>query len=657
MSTPADEAIDVDVEGVSEFSVDHRLAWSLRRVAATCAIVLLLVAYVMVVRSSDQVVHFVDMLRRNAAAAMLAVAVLAALVWRFATPRLHQIVARVREHVVTGPIIVATGLGLCITPAIVSWLTASWAYSKIGGVIPWSDASAYQIGGSRLLHQGRIEAFNMRRPWNAGFYAVRMSLTGENFWASMLLQGLLVGLAAIIFLAVVAKRLGLPACVTAAAVLFAFVGPVIDLTLSESLGITLGCLAAAALCEGASTHRSWLFSVGLLELTVALNVRAGAYLMLPALIIWLAVDTFHSRLPMWKPILMAVGGVVAGFALVLPMNALYGNGTGSVNGNFSYVIYGLAHGGTGWDSAFAEFNPSDYKSEEAMTDAIYNAAIQEIRAHPGQLVQGVLRGFGKYAKQGVYGFAPTPNGLTLLALMFVGWVPLLARGAHRRLGTMVLAAWVGFMLSIPFVFPDGGFRVTAVAVPILSIPPAAGVALIARRSLRALVESSPRSPEFDRGRVGLVAAASFSSVAVLVLGPPVARALYDQPSIPVVNCRRGEVPVVTYMGRGVAHVTLVAEGTTPRNFGEMTAQEFHDLSYSGPHTEIGPALSFIPSGSVLVSTDNLIAGSRSTVLAVVPEDQYPGDRKLVAFCGQPPDDAEAAFYGVMSAGDVEVLDP
>jgi len=115
--------------------------------------------------------------------------------------------------------------------------------------------------------------------------------------------------------------------------------------------------------------------------------------------------------------------------------------------------------------------------------------------------------------------------------------------------------------------------------------------------------------------------------------------------------------VVIYMGRVVIPIILVGERESPRNSGEMTSRQFHDLDYSGPHTEIGPALSFIGGGSVLVSTDNLISGSRPTVLAVVPEREYPGDRKLVAFCGRPSTDELAASWGVMSAGDLEVLDP
>ena len=656
MIAPADDStVDTSVDLANDVPVGHRNA--LVRVAAVFGVALVLVGYVVIIRSSDQLVSFVDLLRRNSAAAMLGIAVTGALLWRFAPPPPHELISKVRGKVAVGPTIVATGLALCITPAIVSWLTASSAYSKIGGVIPWSDASAYQIGGSRLLHQGRLDAFNMRRPWNAGFYAVRMSLTGENFWATMLLQGLLVGLAAMLFLAVIAKRLGGFACLTAAAVLFVFVSPFLDLTLSESLGVALGCLAAAALCEGVATHRSWLFSLGLLQLTVALNVRAGAYLMLPALIVWLGVDTFRSGLPMLKPLLMAVGAAVAGFVLVLPMNVLYGTGSGSVNGNFSYTLYGLAHGGTGWSSAYAAFNSKDYQTEEAMTNAVYQAALHQIRAHPEKLVQGVVRGFGQYAKQGVYGFAATPLSLTLLGLMLVGWVPLLARGSHRRLGTMVLSAWIGFFLSIPFIFPDGGFRVTAVMVPMLAIPPAAGVAFIARVDLHRMMDSPPHVSASDRGRLRLIVAGSFGSLAVLVLGPPVARALYDAPSIPALSCPQGQVPVVAYLGRGVAHVTLVGEGESPQNFGEMTSQQFHDLNYSGPHSEIGSALAFIGSGSVLVSTDNLIPGSTPTVLAVVPETQYPGDRRLVAFCGHPAADETAASYGVMSAQDLEVLDP
>ena len=183
----------------------------------------------------------------------------------------------------------------------------------------------------------------MRRPLNAGFYAVRMSLTGQDFWTALLLQGLIVGLCTAVFFVVIARRLGAAACLAAGAVLFAFLIPLIDLTLSEPLGVALGSLAAAALWEGVATRSHWMFSLGLLTLTVALNVRSGPYLVIPALLIWYTIDLARSNLPLVRPVLVAAGAVVCGSVLVLPMNVPYGTGSGLDN-QWEFLIHSVRLG-------------------------------------------------------------------------------------------------------------------------------------------------------------------------------------------------------------------------------------------------------------------------------------------------------------------------
>lgn len=654
---------DLDTHSTTDPEMESQPAPSSSRPAArkwilgTIATAILLAMYLVAVRASHRIVVLVDVLTRNSPVLLL-LATLAGVVFaQFASPASRQVGVRIRNSFAIRIVVATTGLALCITPALTSWLHARWAYSKIAGVVPWSDANGYHVGGMQLLDRGQLDALNMRRPLIAGFYAVRLLLTGQNFWAMLLLQGILVGLSALLFLKVVANHFGLTGCAVAAAILFAFVGPLIDLMLSESLGMALGCLGAAALVEGVTGHRSWLFSLGLLMFTIGLNFRAGAYLVLPALLVWLAVDTFRSRGPFWKPVLTGVGAVVGGFVLVLPLTALYGTGTGSMNGNFSYTLYGLAHGGTGWTSVYEEFDPKDFATEADLTDAIYDAAIDEIRSHPAQLVRGIVSGYSDYFEKGIYGFADSPVSWIAIGLMLIGWVPLLDRKRDPRLGTMLLVAWVGFMLSIPILFGDGRFRVLAVVVPILAIPPAAGVSWIARRgSQSALGATAEAEGGQSAGSAWPIAAACVGSLTVLIVGPPIAVALYDSLEAPAVKCPLGEMPVAAEMGRDVAHITVLSEGRHPRNFGEMTNAQFHaDPQYGG--IEIGPALSEISAGSVLVDAYNLIPGERSTALVVVPEAQYPGDRQMVTLCGRPSGDPVAANYGLMFTNHVEVVDP
>jgi hypothetical protein len=210
-----------------------------RRLAiGTPAVAAVVVAYILLLRSSDRVLDVAERTHRSVAIWLVAGAVVALLGAVVAPQRWRDTAERVARHPATAPALMATSICLCVTPAITTWLHGSWGYSKIAGIIPWSDAQAYHAGGAQLLDDDSLAPFNMRRPLNAGFSAIRLAATGGDFWLAMLHQAAIVGASAWVLLRIVGRHFGVAASLVAASLLWTYVLPSLDVTLSEPLGVS-----------------------------------------------------------------------------------------------------------------------------------------------------------------------------------------------------------------------------------------------------------------------------------------------------------------------------------------------------------------------------------------------------------------------------------
>jgi hypothetical protein len=629
------DAQQVAVADVAVPEPGSRVSFSRALGAAT--VLLGLVAFYFLMRQSGSTVALVIWFLEHASYLLGGTAVaLAVLSWREWRGR----------RVTLAPLAVLIALGLSIAPALASWLGPYAAYSKIGGVLPWSDASEYHIGGIQLLETGRLSSFNMRRPLNAGFYATRLFLTMDNFWAVLLIQALLLGGAGFWVCRTIARRFGLAAGVASGAVLYTYALACIDVTLSEALGLTMGCLAFVALWQAVERTSLWLFAVGLVTLTVALNIRSGAFLVLPLLIGWIGWDAHRRGSNAWRPAALAVVAVAVGFLLCMPMNAMFGTGGGSAQGNFADILYGIAHGGVGWQAAAHDFAGRHFASDADLAHAIYRAAFTQIIHHPQTFARGLWVGYRSYLGR-TYGFAPHVMNFVFSVAMLVGWVGLLQR-PHRRLGSMLLAAWLGILLSVPFIFQDGGHRVMAPIVPFLAAPVGLGAAVLARRGFTGLKAVAERS-ESQRS-VTLTAFACGCALLLLVAGAPLSVWLHTAPRVSAPVCGTGEIPMVLEAGPQAAHLTVVPSGAPTHGFGQLTDEQLHaGVSASG--VEIARAFTDIPTGSVVLSTYNLLSATdpnaRPYAIAVVPSAAYPAHRELVAICGRPSPDPAAAPYGLV----------
>jgi len=359
----------------------------------------------------------------------------------------------------------------------------------LGGLLPYSDAQGYYNDALRLLSGRRFTIFSSRRPLFATFLAGLLRLTDLDLRVALIV---LMGMSAVaICFAVreVRRTLGVGSGIFMLLCLFMFYRRYIGTTLTEHLGITFGCFAFCLIWRGAVAARLGPVLVGLFFLSLGLNARAGAFLILPAIACWAAWDLRGPSRSLLRILGSATAAILLGFAvngLVLQVVAI----PGAAYSNFSYVLYGLVFGGN-WILALQQHPELVTLAPLDQANQVYALVWGQIEAHPLSLVTGCFNAWKAFfiGRSGTWfsfilylsplwtdmreaflaeGMAAfnLPRDLWMLldvaarefwivALngLLIAGVLVLMRNRHNRLARLHIAAWAGILLSVPFVPP------------------------------------------------------------------------------------------------------------------------------------------------------------------------------------------------------------
>ena len=202
---------------------------------------------------------------------------------------------------------------LAITALFISILLLKWGQAQsdgalIGGLLPWSDASNYYHGAKNLVEGNDMPLWNGRRPLSTGMLAVFLAFTGQNLQLTLVLLVLITAVSVFFLTQEVSNRYGVVAGAVTLLVLALFYYQFVGTVMSEHLGLALGALALTLLLNGAFKGRMITIWAGLFFLGLALAARAGAFLVLPFLLIggtFLLWDEKRDRLA------FMLGGVVS----------------------------------------------------------------------------------------------------------------------------------------------------------------------------------------------------------------------------------------------------------------------------------------------------------------------------------------------------------
>ena len=408
-----------------------------------------------------------------------------------------------------GPFGVAVGvigifLALAATPALRIWLVIGWLCLwfttglaelrasaitdgiVVGGVVPYSDANNFLREASRLIEGHNLTPW-ASRPLADTYLAGLLYVAGDHLTLALVLAGLFSAVAIGVAAIEVRNCMGIVAATLWTWLLLVYYRRYLGEMLSEHPGIALGALGAALLLRAFNADSRRCLWCGLFILSMALNARAGAFLILPALI---ATLTWRARhLDPIRMLVLASVSVLAAFVINFSLLKLVGAPNGRLMSNYRDTMYGIIFGGN-WEKAAVDIPNYKQMDLSQRASAIDSRVFAAIKANPSLIWRGAARNWSDFffrskAALGPFSFFRHPNTeFVLLLLSGTGLLCSMARS--ERLSPLILAAGLGIVLSVPFVPTTDADRMRAYAatMPAMFLIPAfsfaAGRAWIAR---------------------------------------------------------------------------------------------------------------------------------------------------------------------------------
>lgn len=337
----------------------------------------------------------------------------------------------------------------------------------IGGLLPYKDGFSYYTAGVQMLLNGiQIPPDGLQatgRPLFPGFLSSLLFFSHQNlqyvhaiitaavgfgcYWAARQLYPTLGSLASAIYMAL----------------LYFYIQPLIGTTMSELPGFLFGCLGFVLLWKAARKFRLRDLIAGLIVLILAISIRAGAFFIVPLLVLWAGWAFRGEKRFSYRIAFVTLLTALVTFTLT---NVLYPQRVvapgGTTFGNFAYTIYGQVLGGAGWHRAIEDTQTHD-------SGIVYAAALEFFLKHPTSLMIGIAKSYRDFflpGDAGVFSFyGPGDFGWINFTLWGVSTIFLLkgmiksVREIHSPTAALLSAGWIGIFLSIPFLPPvDGGRR-------------------------------------------------------------------------------------------------------------------------------------------------------------------------------------------------------
>ncbi len=548
------------------------------------------------------------------------------------------------------------------------WITGQSQSTVFNGIVPLYDASGYYIDALRLLSRQDFVffPFSGRRPLFPGFLALLLALANRNL---MIALGVLTALtAAACYLAAkeIQRTHGAEAAIFVLTILFLFYrynsGPV----MSESLGIPLGVLGFALLWRGTAEARSSPAMFGLWISTLALNARAGAFFILPLLLLWGSWRFREEARGFSKKFLIqGLTAISAGFLVNwLVLRALAVPSAGFFV-NFSYSLYGLASGGKNWMYVFTS-HPELLKLQEPyQSETIYKMAFEQIIQDPRLTLQGALvnwQTFFSNSRYGAYSYIARENtnenpvvywGLYILCFLGIyRW----SRKPSDPFSSLIIVTVLGVVLSVPFLPPADASRLRpyAATIMVFALLPMLGIAWMMEQFNTGTHLLSKPDPSFPHQAsvlwfsLALALAATIGPLIVKLMGRPL--------ELPPTSCNLGTSSIVTRFDSGTYFNVNPDEDASFQdgmpNFHLSTVKR---NSHGLPDTNLTIwAIRLKPPVTIFDALDYRTNGN---ALVVSQSKLLPEPGALLEICGDWETDPDLSGYNIFYAQSINVLRP
>ena len=434
----------------------------------------------------------------------------------------------------------------------------------IGGFIPYKDGFYYYNGAGVLLSGQPIPDTGLQgafRPLFPGLLAALLSATGRNLMAGTAVITLWLSISLFSAAWTAGKEWGALPAAWLMVLMAAFIAPMVGFNLTELPGLAYACLAFTLLMASDLNKNPTDVVIGGMALIMANSIRAGAFFMLPFVVLWAGY-----RLNTGKGLSLRY---VAVFSAVLFLGLITANwvfprlltAAGAMtNGSFAWMLYGQAVGGAGWQYHYQALGTSD-------PGVVLDAAVQKILTYPQGFLIGALKSYRdlfSIGQGGIYDLFSVGSqiGLTLFWLVCIVFTLAglyFAIRYWKETGNLLMICMaIGIVLSIPFLPPvDGGNRFYAGAVPFIYGLAALGLSFLLRLK-------QPTSTESPAGHLPDTIGLRLTSLvlfAINLVAPLMLMCVRQPAEIADQPCPDGQVSYAVALRPGSA-LDILPEGNT-----------------------------------------------------------------------------------------------
>jgi hypothetical protein len=536
---------------------------------------------------------------------------------------------------VPSPVWLLLGIAAFSLPVLEYWFSARSHGNALAGFLPWVDATAYFHCSETFLLGAQSADHCGKRPFYIAFFTDLLWLTGNRLQLALLLQAVIVGSGAVLFIREVARDLNGPAVLSAYAVLYLFAAALCaSLVMSENIGLLLGLLGMTMLWRSAVSQSVPAFLFGIAIMAAGLAARPGPLFILPTLIFWFLFyfkGAFRERL-----MVAALGTALAVIAIGLTLTPTFiaGGTLGSAHSNFSYSLYGLVVGGENWQQVTID-HPEFFNQgggEHMVTDRVYEAAIEIILSKPHLFVLGYLKGIGSYLDD-PFRFAADLKPLRLAGFL-VPWALGVWYALQKwRQPRYALLLWMqaGILVSSPFIIVDETNRIFAASIGVDALFVGLGFLWLCDRlasRTRAINQNSTANQHGIPLMVGIGMAALLLPVALFAAIRPNATLAGYKPPV----CESGLEAIVVRPGRSTLILPLVKPGEETIYPLSLRADQFGSrLRRVHSKNEFR-----LPAGHALVWGTRLEEGSVGKTIYFSWSGELPSAGTIVGFCVRRP---------------------
>lgn len=432
----------------------------------------------------------------------------------------------------------------------VTWLWRGIEFDNnvLMGIFPFNDAKDYLLDSYRLYFGMDSMIMYNGRPLLSGLIALLMWLFGGNVQIALAIICTCTALS-VFYLALEIREIANPfSAGLMTAILFYLDRSNLGRVHTENLGLIFGALGLVLLMRGARNNNSTSLIFGAFSLSMALNARAGAFFVMPFLLLWAWSNRKTLRT---KSLFVLIISVSLGFFVNMYLVKSFALYDKSAFSNFGHSLYGLAAGYKGWAYIYAAH------PELTNTNDVLPYALDLILERPLLFVQGEILNYRDYF---------SPSGMFYLfnfqeQQVWIDWILYLTTviGLCRLFllrrtmyGSLILFLVIGIFISMSMIpHNDNGMRVLMATNPITALVAGLAFAPICGDSQKSFVNISDRWLEGYVLIMGLIC----------FLGPfVVSDFAYTIPSLPDLDCPKGTEQISILVETG-SYINVSKSGT------------------------------------------------------------------------------------------------